>query len=91
MRVCSRAGCGTLLVKPDGSTDYKRRFCSAECKKADLKEKMQGKRSRIIGKRCPLCGRKASSDDSQGQCVSRNKRLRSNAEVEVGERWPKGE
>ena len=61
MRVCSRAFCGTLLVKPDGSTDWKKRFCSAECKRADLKEKMAGKRNRIIGKRCPLCGRDEAS------------------------------
>jgi hypothetical protein len=84
MRVCS-CGCGRSLVKPNGAIDYKRRFYSADCKRADLKEKMQGKRSRIIGKRCPLCGRTASHDAARSDGVSRNKRLRSEVMAEVGE------
>jgi hypothetical protein len=60
MRVCARANCGTLLLKPDGSTDYKKRFCSKECKTADLREKMRDKR-------------RLAKDVALSSVVSRNK------------------
>ena len=43
MRTCSRKGCGVDLLKPDGVTaDYStKRFCSRECKLADLRDKMR--------------------------------------------------
>jgi len=58
MRICSR--CGMHLHKPDGSVDYKRRFCGSECKKEDLREKMRAKRLQAKGA-------------AQGSVVSRNK------------------
>jgi endogenous inhibitor of DNA gyrase (YacG/DUF329 family) len=60
MRVCARANCGVLLLKPDGSTDYKKRFCSKECKTNDLREKMRDKR-------------RVAKDAAQSASVSRNK------------------
>jgi hypothetical protein len=60
MRVCSRASCGVLLLKPDGSTDWKKRFCSPECKKQDLREKMRDKR-------------RLAKDAAHSSVVSRNK------------------
>jgi endogenous inhibitor of DNA gyrase (YacG/DUF329 family) len=77
VRVCTR-GCGTRLVKPNGETDYKRRFCSSKCKLADLREKMQTKRAKVI---CPSCGRKASL----GADVPRNKACGATQQAEVRE------
>jgi hypothetical protein len=56
-RVC-QGGCGTKLVKEDGSTDYKRRFCNnPDCRKKDKAARMREIRA-SIGKagRCPYCG-----------------------------------
>jgi endogenous inhibitor of DNA gyrase (YacG/DUF329 family) len=71
-RVCSRLGCGVPLVKPDGSTDWKKRFCSAECKKADLREKMRDKR-------------RLAKDAALSSVVSRNNARTATEETEVGE------
>ena len=58
MRICSR--CGMHLHRPDGSVDYKRRFCGPACKKMDLREKMRDKR-------------RLAKDAAQSSVVSRNK------------------
>jgi hypothetical protein len=71
-RVCSRAGCGTILLTPNGSTDWKKRFCSKECKTLDLREKMRDKR-------------RLAKDALQDALVSRNKARAATDETEVGE------
>lgn len=65
-RVCSREGCCRRLVGKDGSADYRRHFCSPECKNADKREKMQAKRKQVKDGRCPLCGHKRVNDSSDG-------------------------
>jgi len=47
--VCSRAGCGKPLLGNDGRPIYDRNFCSAECRRADKRERMEGWRQRRIG------------------------------------------
>ncbi len=61
-RVCSRAGCGKLLVGPDGRLTYHRHFCTADCKKADKRERQRARRQRLAGAKCSYCGRKSSGD-----------------------------
>jgi endogenous inhibitor of DNA gyrase (YacG/DUF329 family) len=55
-RVCAREGCGTRLVRRDGTPDYRRHFCSAVCKNMDKRERMQSRRVKAKNNRCPLCG-----------------------------------
>jgi len=57
-RVCSREGCGNKLLRKNGGADYRRHFCSSQCKNADKREKMQARRTRAAGGKCPTCGRK---------------------------------
>jgi|GEM_PF-3599643 len=62
-RVCIRKGCGTDLVKKDGSPDYsRRRFCAAPCRRADDLEKLQLKRAAAAKGKCPTCGRCSTGD-----------------------------
>ncbi len=51
------AGCGTELKKPDGSTDYKKQFCSPTCRNQDKTQRMRDMRTTIKKQdRCPKCG-----------------------------------
>lgn len=43
----------------DGSPDYRKHFCCAACLKVDKRERLQAKRTRLEGRRCPHCGRKS--------------------------------
>jgi len=62
-RVCIRKGCGTALVKKDGSPDCgRRRFCSTPCRKADDLEKLQLRRAAAAKGKCPTCGRRSTGD-----------------------------
>jgi len=56
-RVCSRADCGMMLLKRDGTPDHHRQFCSDDCSRADRREKMQALRAKLKTGRCPTCGR----------------------------------
>ncbi len=71
-RVCSRAGCGMLLVGPDGRPIYHRHFCSAGCKKADVRDRQRERRRRFAGKKCPYCGRQSTGDRKFQRGVSRH-------------------
>ena len=84
MRVCSRTGCGVNLLKPDGVTpDYsKRRFCSRECKSADLRQKMRDLRAKVKDYIvCHECGQKVAYDTD----VSRNKAPQSDLNAVEGD------
>jgi endogenous inhibitor of DNA gyrase (YacG/DUF329 family) len=59
-RICSREGCGKRIVAKDGSPDYRKHFCGAACLKIDKRERLQAKRARLEGQRCPHCGRKSA-------------------------------
>lgn len=59
MRVCNNSTCGTLLKTKTGAPDYRRHWCSRECKNSDAKEKMAARRKVVHGRKCRLCGRKA--------------------------------
>ena len=61
-RVCSRTGCGRLIVAPDGQPAYNRHFCNEACRRADKRERMQQKRRKATIGRCPQCGRKLGDD-----------------------------
>jgi hypothetical protein len=58
-RICNREGCGRRIVAKDGSPDYRKHFCGAACLKIDKRERLQAKRARLEGCRCPHCGRKS--------------------------------
>jgi endogenous inhibitor of DNA gyrase (YacG/DUF329 family) len=58
-RICNREGCGKRIVARDGSPDYRKHFCGAACLKIDKRERLQAKRVRLEGRRCPHCGRKS--------------------------------
>ncbi len=60
-RVCNRAGCHRLLVSKDGEPDYRKRFCSPDCLRADKHERVLAKRNRLSDRPCPYCHRKRSS------------------------------
>jgi ribosomal protein L24E len=49
-RVCSRAGCGMLLVDADGNPDFNRYFCSAKCKRADVRDREWERRRRFANR-----------------------------------------
>ena len=51
------AGCGTELLKDDGTTDYDRQFCkSGDCLKKDRAQKLRDQRARMkTQKRCSRC------------------------------------
>jgi hypothetical protein len=70
-RICGREGCGNRLSRSDGTPDYRRHFCSSQCKNADKREKMQSRRARLRTEKCPTCGRKPNQDG----CVPRHKAL----------------
>ncbi len=55
-RICGREDCGKRLVGKNGSPDFRKHFCSAECSRADRREKMQAKRAKLKTGRCPTCG-----------------------------------
>ncbi len=57
-RICNREGCGKRILAKDGSPDYRKHFCGAMCLKIDKRERLQAKRARLDGRRCPHCGRK---------------------------------
>jgi rRNA maturation protein Nop10 len=59
-RICNREGCGRQILTKDGSPDYRKHFCGAACLKIDKRERLQAKRSRLKGRRCPHCGRKSA-------------------------------
>jgi hypothetical protein len=72
-RVCIRKGCGTDLLKKDGSPDYgRRRFCSGPCRRADGLEKLQLKRATAAKGKCPTCGRRSTGDARFSRGVSQN-------------------
>lgn len=58
MRVCSLMGCGLPLLTKAGNPDFRKYFCSRECKKQDQREKKQFKRRHLATRKCPLCGRR---------------------------------
>lgn len=51
------AGCGTELLKEDGTTDYERLFCKGgECVKKDRAQKLRDQRAQMKKKkRCSHC------------------------------------
>lgn len=59
-RICNRENCGKRIVSTDGSPDYRKHFCGAACLKIDKRERLQAKRARLEGRRCPHCGRKSA-------------------------------
>jgi hypothetical protein len=71
-RVCSRAGCGRLLLDADGMPVFDRHFCGADCKRADVRERQRARRRRFAGQKCPYCGRKSSGDRKFQRSVSRH-------------------
>lgn len=75
MRICNRNGCGRLLTTKTGAPDFRRHFCSRECKNADSKDRMVARRNSIHGRKCRLCGRaprltaSVSRDTRVGQVI----------------------
>jgi hypothetical protein len=60
MRFCNR--CKTPLLTKTGAPDFRRHFCSRECKNEDSKDRKAARRKNLPGKKCPLCGRKAVAE-----------------------------
>jgi len=69
-RVCVRAGCGQVLKTPDGRPAFDRYFCSAECKRADSRDRQRDKRRKFAGRKCPHCGRTSTGDHKFKRSVS---------------------
>lgn len=58
-RICNLMGCGNPIVNKAGNADYRKHWCSRECKNSDSREKMAARRKVVHGRKCRLCGRKA--------------------------------
>jgi hypothetical protein len=71
-RVCNRAGCGKILLTPEGKPDYRRHFCGRECRAADQRERKRIRRENLRERKCPLCGRESSGDHRFQRSVSRD-------------------
>jgi len=71
-RVCIRKGCRVDLLKTDGSPDFRRIFCGAECKKAERLEKLRVRRAAAAKGKCPTCGRRSSGDARFPRDVTRD-------------------
>lgn len=71
-RVCSREGCGSLIVGKDGRPSYDRHFCSAGCRREDKREHMAELRRKARIGRCRFCGRKTVGNASQNALVPRH-------------------
>lgn len=72
LRTCNRAGCGQLLTTKTGAPDFRKHFCSRECKNEDSKEKKASRRKRLPGRKCPPCGRKAHLEHDTDSGVSQD-------------------
>jgi replicative DNA helicase len=58
---------GSLNARPNkfslkDTADYRRHFCSTECRGIDKEEKLQVRRAQIKTGRCPMCHRSGSSE-----------------------------
>ena len=60
MRVC-QCGCGQKLLRPDGTTDWKRKFFDRECLGRDKRRRMQEHRRAAKSSRCGTCGARSPS------------------------------
>lgn len=66
-RGCLILSCNKPLLTKNGAPDFRRRFCSTQCKNLDRKEAQEARRKVIKGKRCRLCGHKVSTLPSVSQ------------------------
>jgi len=83
-RTCVRKGCSVELLKRDGSPDFRKIFCSDECKKAERLEKLRVKRAAAAKGKCPTCGRRSTGDARFRRGVTRDTPYKTGVSTRAG-------